>query len=397
MNIALVAGSFLPHVGGMEWKVHFLAVEYARRGHDVLILAPRPHRSIQDEPMPADLPYKVRRCGWTLPGLGRLGIMQRLMASAIKSAHGRHPLDVLHCHPLGITADAALRVRKVLGVPVVATTSGSDVMWVLEPGESASIPNYVKEIVVRCASEVDLIGSVSSSTRAALARMDAKSPIVDIPNGVALEAFQRDYSRPLRSQLGLADDECLILSVGRNIPSKGYRDGIVAFGRVVNSNPESHYAIVGRDVSSLGDAIKQQGLAGRVHLIEQRPMSEIPAIFQSADIFFNPSTREGFAQVNAQALATGLPLVITDSPGNVDAARYGGALVARAEDAADMAEKLICLVVDVGRRKVLGAQAREAGRQFAWSRIAEQYLELFEDLRRKKGRRMNSVSERKDA
>ena len=59
MNIALVAGSFLPHVGGMEWKVHFLALEYAKRGHDVVVLAPRPHRSARHESMPADLPYRV--------------------------------------------------------------------------------------------------------------------------------------------------------------------------------------------------------------------------------------------------------------------------------------------------------------------------------------------------
>ena len=121
-------------------------------------------------------------------------------------------------------------------------------------------------------------------------------------------------------------------------------------------------------------------MADRIRLVEQVPMSEIPQVYHSADVFFNPSLMEGFAQVNAQALASGLPCVITDAPGNIDAGDDGGAVIARSGDCESMAEKLALVLGDPDLRQKLGAETHEASKKYAWSSIAEQYLQIFKEL-----------------
>ena len=87
-----------------------------------------------------------------------------------------------------------------------------------------------------------------------------------------------------------------------------------------------------------------------------------------------------YFQVNAQALSCGLPLVITDAPGNVDAGKHGGALIARTGDVDSMADCLARLVHDPSARQKLGGEAHQASRRYAWQHIAEEYLAIFEEL-----------------
>jgi len=381
MRIALVTGSFLPSVGGVEWKVHYLATEYTGRGHEVHVFTVRPPGHLANVPMPVTPTYGLSRHGIHLRGMGRFGILDHLICRAILREHHRRPFDVLHCHHLGIPAKWGTTVKLRTGVPVVVTTCGDDVFAVPELNYGVMLEARFARMVRENCRSVDVIGSISRAVREALISLGATARIVDIPNGVAWEEFQTGPSNYLREKLGLRADDLIVLSVGRNINFKRYDLGIPAFARIADRFPNVYYVLVGRDMGPLEPLVERLGMRGRVRFVEQTPMSMLPQVFHSADVFFNPSMREGFAQVNAQALASGLPCVITDGPGNVDAADYGGALVARSEDVDSMAQKLAELLERPERRRQLGAEAHRASRHYAWSTIAEQYLEVFEKLR----------------
>lgn len=393
MRIAQVSATFLPMVGGVEWKVHYLAQEYAQRGHVVTIFTLRLPKGIPEAPLPAAPRYRVVRCGFPIRGAGRLGVNSWLLARAMISAHRREPFDVIHCQQLGPMAACCANVRRRTGLPVVVTTSGDDVNTIPSAGYGIRCEPRLDRMVRENVRAVDVIGSVSRGIRAELEAIGTTAKIVDIPNGVPWEDFQTGPSRLLRDRLNLSDDTVIILSVGRNFNLKRYDLGIEAFARVVKSkspaapgdvraHTKAHYVIIGRELDSLRPLIDRFDVAGRVTFLDQMPISELPAAYHSADIFFNPSETEGFAQVNAQALACGLPLVVTDASGNVDAADHGGALVARCNDVESMAQCLAKLITDASARRALGAEAHQASRHYAWSHIAEQYLEIFSSLRR---------------
>jgi glycosyltransferase involved in cell wall biosynthesis len=381
MRIALVTSSFLPAVGGIEWKVHYLATEYIKRGHEVAVFTIRPPSALKNKSLMVEPSYRLVRCGAHARGMGRFGINGWLICRRIIAEHRRKAFDVLHCHHLALPAKWGAAVKSCTGVPVVVTTCGEDVLYLAEFDYGVRLEPRFDRMIRQNVHRVDVIGSVSRAVRSELEAMQATARIVDIPNGVPWDDFQPNRSTFLHERLSLRRDDQIVLSVGRNFSLKRYDVGIAAFGKVAGRFPKVYYVLVGRDMQPLETLVTSLRLDGRVRFVEQVPLSELPKMFQSADVFFNPSMIEGFAQVNAQALACGLPLVITDAPGNVDAADHGGAIVARCNDANSMAELLARLLDDGELRRDLGAEARKASRHYAWSTIADQYLDIFEMLR----------------
>jgi glycosyltransferase involved in cell wall biosynthesis len=365
----------------MEWKVHQLATEYARRDHAVTVFAGRPRVRLGSIALPVVPTYEVVRCGFPLPRIDRLGILELLYRRAILARHRRAPFDVLHCHHLGMPTRFGVAVKERTRIPVVGTTCGADLMLHPASGHGDRLKPYIDRIVRDNVRQIDVVASVNRSIHAELVAIGATARIVDIPNGVQWDAFQQGNGRWLRERLALGPEAVILLSVGRLRPVKGYEPGLRAFARVAARVPDARYVLVGQDIPELAPLVAELGLADRVRLLDRVPFSEMPSVFRSADAFFSPSFMEGFSQVNAQAMASGLPCVITDAPGNVDAAEGGGAVTARAGDVESMAQGLLEVLGDRGVRRRLGERAHAASRRYAWSHIAEEYLAIFADLR----------------
>lgn len=380
MRIGVVSGAFLPNVGGLEWKAHYLASLYVQRGHDVVVFAGRPWITFKQVPMPVTPTYKLVRCAQPVPGVERLNLAKHFYRQSILSEHRRRPFDLLHCHHIGPSTSYGLSVKAVTGLPVVATTCGSDVLSIPEIGFGERLQPRFDRQVRRNVHQVDVVGSISSAIREELEQLGTTARIVDIPNGVDWQTFQCGPSRVLRERLSLADDQLVVLSVGRNHPVKGYECGIRAFREVADRFKTAVYVLVGRGTSRLQPLVEQLALEGRVHLVEQVPAEELPAMYHSADLFFSPSLMEGFPQVAVQALACGLPCVLSDAPGNRDAGMGGGAMMARNADVGSMGACLAALLGDVDARRELGTKAYAASRRYAWERIADEYLSLFGQL-----------------
>lgn len=380
MRIGLVCSTFLPSTGGLEWKVHQLATEYTRRGHDATVFAGRPRVTLRAIALPVTPAYEVVRCGLPLPRIDRLGILGLIYRRAILARHRQKPFDVLHCHHLGMPTRFGVSVKEQTGVPVVATTCGADVMLHPESGHGDRRKPHVDRAVRYNVRHVDVVGSVNASIHRELVSLGTAGRIVDIPNGVDWDLFQSGDPSLLERRLGLDADAVVLLSVGRLRPVKGYEAGVRAFARVAQEIPRAIYVLVGKGIPGLAGLVRELGLDGRVRLVDRLAFAEMPSVFRSADVFFSPSFMEGFSQVNAQALASGVPCVITDAPGNADAAAGGGALTAKTGDIASMADCLTRLLGDAALRQRLGMQAHAGSRRYAWTSIAEQYLSIFGDL-----------------
>jgi glycosyltransferase involved in cell wall biosynthesis len=380
LRIGLVTNTFLPTVGGLEWKVHYLATQYVRMGHDVTVFAERPgilpiNPAIQVSPI-----YNLIRCGISFPGVARLGLDRIFYRRRIMQEYQKKPYDILHCHQIGSPARYGLDIKKITGIPVISTTSGADVQKCAELGYGICL-DPKKEIMVRDnLQKIDVVGSISASVRKDIERLSPKAKIVDIPNGVDWENFQIGPQTLLRDLVGISDDSKIMISVGRNHKKKGYALGLAAFAKIASRFPNCIYVLVGKEVPDLESTVAELGLKNQVFLLDQITMDEIPYYMHSSDIFFNPSLLEGFAQVNAQALCCGLPMVITDAPGNADAGLNGGALIARSADVDSIAEKLEMMLSSENLQRKLGKEAFDSSRRYSWETIAQQYVEIFHEF-----------------
>jgi glycosyltransferase involved in cell wall biosynthesis len=100
--------------------------------------------------------------------------------------------------------------------------------------------------------------------------------------------------------------------------------------------------------------------------------ADMPALYASHDIFVFPSLMEGMPLTILEAMATGMPVVTTNSSGMCDVVEDGfnGLLVrtADAEDLADAVERLCC---SVEMRSSLGLNGQETMRRYTWCRVTQ--------------------------
>ena len=357
--------------------MHYLAEEYRRHGHDVVVLCQR-SRLLDRRPMPVQPGYPIVRIGAPLPLFGKLGVHRWLVSRALIARHRRLPFDVLHTHHLGGPTAAGVAAKQAVGVPVVATTCGGDVQTVASAQHGDRRTSYQADSFRYSLRHADVIACVNRAIQTEIEREGTTARLVQIPNGVHWDAFQQPASGSFRRRISVETGDPLVVSVGRNRPVKGYEVGLEAFARA--RRPGVHYSIVGRGTHRLRSVVSALGLVDVVHLVDEVTMEEMPEIYATADVFFNPSFSEGFAQVNAQAMAAGTALVLSDVPGNREAAAGGTAAVGEAGDPVSLGTALRSVLDDVHLRRRLGAAAHERSRQLAWPVLAQRYLELFEEL-----------------
>jgi glycosyltransferase involved in cell wall biosynthesis len=137
--------------------------------------------------------------------------------------------------------------------------------------------------------------------------------------------------------------------------------------------------VVGADVAAPFKRLAEQlGVGDRVIFAGAR--SDLPTIYPAADAFVFPTLYETFALVCLEAMASGLPVLASPVGGIEDYLRDGENGLHIQRDAADIAAKLDRLLSD----RELYARLRNAGiataQNYAWEEIAQQYLNLFDEL-----------------
>lgn len=138
-----------------------------------------------------------------------------------------------------------------------------------------------------------------------------------IPNGFDLDSFHPDLrSRALiRRELNLGDDDIVFGLVARYHPMKDHANFLHAAALISDRSPKVRCVLVGNQVTSkntsLQGLIKDLRLTEKVRMIGER--RDIPAVMASLDCLISSSAwGEGFPNVIAEAMACGIPCIVTD-------------------------------------------------------------------------------------
>ncbi len=116
-----------------------------------------------------------------------------------------------------------------------------------------------------------------------------------------------------------------------------------------------------------------------VEILGRLPHADVPAVMAEADVFVFPSLFEGSAVVTYEALASGLPLIVTDAAGSV--ARDGvEAIVVPSANVEALVEAMDRLAEDPARRSAMSRAARLRAEAFDWPRYHEALVNAVEGL-----------------
>lgn len=370
MKIALVTGSFLPTVGGAEFVVHHLGVQWVRQGHAVTVI-----NFVSGRKTHPDANYQVRRYG-LLRGATRFGYhrfpFQWHAVRALKKILRDESPDFISAHfgyPVGLWMACIRPVPRY-----IITCHGQDLTR-LEQGyrHEHAIDTCLRD-ALNCS---DGAVAISAYARKLMEDMGVRPEVIcDIPNGVDVERFQKKAPRSMRKLLSLPEDALIILSVGRNNPAKDYATGMRAFAAVSAAFPSAYYVIVGAETSKLMPLGAKLGIDGKMVCSEGLFGEDLVAAYQQADVLFSPSIRELCPLVVLEGMAAGLPAVVTNVSGSQDLIRTGcNGIVVEPQQPVMMAEALRQMLEDRGLRSVYGAANKDIAHGYDWSMISRKYLE----------------------
>ncbi|MBN8730167.1 MAG: glycosyltransferase [Acidobacteria bacterium] len=239
----------------------------------------------------------------------------------------------------------------------------------------------------------DQVQTVSSAVRAATIRDDHLDPerVIVIANGVPLQQVWAPQEKSqLRARYGFGGDSPLLVSIGSIKPVKGLDILVRAAARVCREFPTATFLILGRVAETVYFAqvqalIDELGLRG--HFRFPGVAEDVFPMLRMCDVFCHLSRSEGFSNAVLEAMACGLPCVVSDAGGNPEAVSDGwnGFVVPR-EDADQAAARMIELLRSPKRALEMGTRGSEfVRRRFTTEGMVRQLTEQYDRLLAAKG------------
>lgn len=206
-----------------------------------------------------------------------------------------------------------------------------------------------------------------------------------IYNGVDLEEFSPARSSEershLRERLGLTPDDVVVLFVGTGIFRKGFKHLLRAGAILKNRGIKICILAMGRPGGRGGAnrLAKQWKMQGNVRFT---PTHEHPAnVYRAADLFCLPSLYEPFGFACLEALASGLPCIVSRACGAAEilSEAKNGYILEQADDA-DTLAKYIESLFDEKIRRQMGESARTLAEKYPISINTDQMLEVHQEV-----------------
>ena len=291
--------------------------------------------------------------------------------------------DLVHSH-YWLSACVGERLEGLWRVPHVVTFHTLALVKGLAGSDDESQERERVEIEV--AQGANSLVAFTNEERETLVREYGASAtgISIAPGGVDLERFKPGYQAGARQRLGLAQDEMVVLYVGRLEPFKGAELVLRAVAQMRRQERLKLVVVGGGgeedpEVARLQHLAGELGIRSHVQWHNACPQEQLPDYYVAADVCVVPSYHESFGFVSLEAMACGTPVIAAPVGGLATLVLDGrtGRLVSEHTPEA-FAGCLEDVLADEELRRRWGRAAREWACQFPWSRAATEVLGVYE-------------------
>jgi len=203
------------------------------------------------------------------------------------------------------------------------------------------------------------------------------------PAAVAARGTDADR-QAIRRKYGLPPTAPLIIFVSMNFDIKGLDPLLAGLGKMKQLHPEQpfHLLVVGRDnLRKYKEEAKQAGVSDHVTFTGVVSREDLDNIYATGDLYAMLSKFDTFGMVVLEAMAKGLPVVISGNVGARDLVREGvnGFVIENTRDAESVARVLYhALREDV--LAPMSAAARQTALEYTWERSARQVADIYRKI-----------------
>lgn len=384
MNIVHIISSIDPAGGGPQAVIMRMAAAQCTLGHSVHVVS-YSGREVEERSIraAANIPGFQQISWHLLPTPDRLERLFCIMGAKLLDKL-LPAMDFVHLH--GVWEPILLKASKMartIHLPYCITPHGMLDSW------SMRQKAVKKRIALRLGYRGMLNGArfiqaLNADEARLMGPLALKAPTAIIPNGIFVEEFIPLPRRgTFRRRLGLPADRRFILFLSRLHKKKGLDILAKAFHQVATALPDIDLVVAGPDEGARNDflaQIKTLGIEDRV--IMPGPLygqDKIGALVDAA-CFCLPSRQEGFSVAIAEALACGVPVVISDACHFPEVAVSGAGTVVPLDPTA-IGKALTNVLANVRRAKAMGENGRTLVREnYTWSRIGQMTVEHYAGL-----------------
>ena len=209
-------------------------------------------------------------------------------------------------------------------------------------------------------------------------------------NGVDVERFSPEhrwkYRQVVRDELGVDDDDVLLLIVAHNFRLKGVPALLAAAGRLMAEGRPVRLAVVGgKRRHSFARLAERLGAAAGTTFVG--PVEDAVPYYAAADVYVQPTYYDPCSLVVLEALASGLPVVTSryNGAGELIAAGVEGSII---DDPSDVDELVECLrpLLDADVRDRMSLAARELALSHSFERNCRELLAVYQEVAGKRRR-----------
>lgn len=231
----------------------------------------------------------------------------QLVRGRVADVARQHQPDVVHAGPLHTCAWQARSTR-----PLVAMSWGSDILYTAKRNP---IARYKTRASLRAARV--LIADCQAVVDAAAHLGFDPARAVIFPWGIDLQHFQPQAVSPLRQQLGW-QDAFVLLHLRSWERVYDTETALRAFLALAPSQPQLRLLLPGGGnlASRIHKLVQDSGFAERVHMPGYIAQEELPAYYGAADLYLSASRSDGSSVSLIEALACGVPALVSDIPAN---------------------------------------------------------------------------------
>lgn len=305
------------------------------------------------------------------------------LGQALKKA--ARDVDIIHIHELWHYPHyAAYRAARFLNVPYVISVHGALEPWALRY-KSVKKRLYMSLVQRNCLKNAAALHAMTCAELTQIRSQGLENLIKVIPNGVDVDDYRiLPESRAAEIHYPNLAGKQVILFLGRIHRKKGLDLLAKAFGAIARDRADLHLVIAGPDETGykadVESLLYEEGVLDKVTFTGMIRGNDKLAMLARADIFVLSSYSEGFSMSLLEALACGLPLVVTHECNFPEVAEAGAGITIR-PDVTELRDALSGLLDDAMLRKRMGEAARQlVADSFTWDSVAGKMVDLYDQV-----------------
>ncbi len=365
MKIGLICPYNMFKGGGVQECILAMQAELKARGHDALIITPKPRDFSGEQPDSMILVGTATDVKSPFHTTAQVSVS--VEPDELDKLLSNHKFDVLHFHePWVPIVSRQLLIRSnaaniaTFHAKLPGTVMSRTIEKVITP-YTTSILKYLNELV-----------AVSDAAAEYVKTLDKRSPHI-IPNGINLEKYKKPAKKENKGKT--------ILYIGRLERRKGVKYLLKAFKRLLDVNPDVQLIIAGDGVDRTklelyvkDNNIKNVTFKGFVSDDEKIKL------LHEADLFCSPAVfGESFGIVLLEAMASGCVVVAGDNPGYKSVMQGRGKLsLVDPKETGEFTRRLDVLLHDEELRSIWLEWAENYVQDFSYDKIVDKYEQLYQ-------------------